>query len=417
MTAHPPWWFLHRAGELVRQRGAKAAARALRLTSAAVIAYVVARALFPHTQPLTGPLTALLVVQVTLYQTLTTGLQRVLSVVSGVLVAVLFSSVVGLTWWSLGAVIAASIVIGQLLRLGEHLLEVPISAMLVLGVSSAETAATSRVAETLVGAAVGVLVNVLFPPPLRSRSAGEAVQRLAVDAGRLLDRVAEELPQGATTEQANEWLQDVRRLDRDVLRAERAVEEARDARRLNPRAMGTLNTEPILLSGLEALEHSAVALRAMFRSIAERVRDSGGSESAYDEDLRQAFAVLLQDLAESVRAFGSLVRAEAELGERSVEAKLADALEALREARARLTELLLVDPHHDAYLWQLNGSLLAAVARVLSELDVEERARKRARWQEDAVIRSRAGRAVSRLRYTSRQVTELQRRRLRGRPR
>ena len=48
--------------------------RAGRLTLAAVAAYVVAHALFPHTQPLTGPLTALLVVQATLFSTLTTGL-------------------------------------------------------------------------------------------------------------------------------------------------------------------------------------------------------------------------------------------------------------------------------------------------------------------------------------------------------
>ena len=73
--------------------------------------------------PLIAALTALLVVQATLASTLVNGVQRVLSVVAGVALAVLLVSVVGLTWWSLGALVAASIVVGQLLRLGPHLVE------------------------------------------------------------------------------------------------------------------------------------------------------------------------------------------------------------------------------------------------------------------------------------------------------
>ena len=52
--------------------------------------------------------------------------------------------------------------------------------MLVLGVgftAGAEVAGLGRVVETLVGAAVGVLVNVLFPPAVQTRHAGQAVHR------------------------------------------------------------------------------------------------------------------------------------------------------------------------------------------------------------------------------------------------
>src|SRR3954454_11640436 len=118
----------------VRQRGRSAAFRAARITGASVAAYLVAQALgLRSPPPLIAALTALLVVQATLSGTLTNGVQRVLSVVAGVALAMLFVAVVGLTWWSLAALVAASIVVGQLLRLGPHLVEVPISAMLVLG--------------------------------------------------------------------------------------------------------------------------------------------------------------------------------------------------------------------------------------------------------------------------------------------
>ena len=109
-------------------------------------------------------LTALLVVEVTLFDIVTSGVQRVVSVVSGVLLAVGFSSLVGISWWSLGILVALSILVGQLLRLGPHLVEVPISAMLVLAVGGEETVASDRIIETLIGAAVGVAVNIVFPP-------------------------------------------------------------------------------------------------------------------------------------------------------------------------------------------------------------------------------------------------------------
>jgi hypothetical protein len=52
-------------------------------------------------------------------------------------------------------------------------------------------------------------------------------------------------------------------------------------------------------------------------------------------------------------------------------------LDSAGEARARLTELLLVDPQTDPEQWQLTGALLTAADRALRELDLDERARLR----------------------------------------
>ena len=45
------------------------------------------------------------------------------AVLAGVLIATLVSIWIGLTWWSLGAVIAASLVAAKILRLGEQAVE------------------------------------------------------------------------------------------------------------------------------------------------------------------------------------------------------------------------------------------------------------------------------------------------------
>jgi hypothetical protein len=95
------------------------------------------------------------------------------------------------------------------------------------------------------------------------------------------------------------------------------VAGAGQSRRLNLRAVGTADTTPDLRSGLDALEHSAVALRAVFRSIADRAGATPEApdpdrvpEEFHDEDLREAYATLKADLPHAVRSFGVLVGAE-----------------------------------------------------------------------------------------------------------
>jgi hypothetical protein len=408
--------------ELVRRRGRSALLRAFRLSGASVAAYLVADWLLPTYRPLLAPLTALLIVQITFYNTITDSFRRVLSVVAGVVIAVVFAATIGFSWWSLGALIAASIVIGQLLRLGPHLLEVPISAMLVLGVSisaqsaaAAETAAAARIVETLIGAAVGVAVNLLWPPPVQTRSAGAALDRFARDTGAFLDRVADEITAGVTAEQAARWVDEARRLDGYISRLDVAVVHASESRKLNPRAVGTPDTGPQLRTGLDTLEHCLVAIRGLCRTILDGAEAWPPDQEEKAAEVRKALTALLRDLGRAIRAFGAVLRVEVEgvddiahVGDKDLSA----ALDTLHVDRGTLTRLLLVDPAGDTRRWQLHGALLASVDRVLRELDVNERARLRERLRVEARRdRARAAQAARRLRASTQQVAVRRRRR------
>src|ERR1700761_657191 len=103
-----------------------------RLTATATLAYLLALLIPAGTaRPVLAPLTALLVMQASLYQTIRSAVRKVGSVTVGVLGAVAVSEFVGFNWWLLAIVIAGALLLGQLLRLGDDLLEVPISAMLI----------------------------------------------------------------------------------------------------------------------------------------------------------------------------------------------------------------------------------------------------------------------------------------------
>jgi hypothetical protein len=378
------------------------------MTGATVAAFLIADLVGLRTPPpLIAALTALLVVQTTLASTLVTGIQRVLSVVAGVALAVLFVSVVGLTWWSLGALVAASIVVGQLLRLGPNLVEVPISAMLVLGVGyagGAESVGTGRVVETLLGAAVGVLVNVVFPPPVQTKYAGQAVEKFAEEIGSLLDAAATALFAGPVSEeQAAWWLEDARRLNRHAPRVDIALAHAEESRRLNLRAIGTPAVGPGLREGLDALEHSSVSMRTLFRAIYDATRErTGVSETPdYADDVRRSAALLMVQMGRVVRAFGRLLRREIETSGEQEQRQVAETLDALRSARSEVQGLLLADSRSRHGLWELNSALLTTADRMLAELDTAAHSRLRARRDEPSA-RHRAMQAAGRLRATTR---------------
>lgn len=354
-----------------------------RLTAAAVLTYLITGVVSGGAVDLTGVLTAILVLQASAYSTLKMGIVRVGAVLAGVLIASGLAGLFGLTWWSLGAAIASALFVAKVLRLGEQAIEAPISAMLILGVTNSSVAAETRLLNTLIGAGVGVAFNLLYPPAMPTRSAADAVLRVAQATAAPLHSAAAAMSAGPIrNEQVDQWLDEVRAATRQVTAANQTVTQLKDARRLNPRALGTLDVEPVLTSGLETLEHCLLATRSLFGVLSSELPAQGERPGdPYSGDLRKAFAVILDNVGTSVVAFGELVLAETQDREDQPEQGLADNLDVLRETQAMLVELLMLDASPTSS-WLLRGSVLAAVDQVLVQLDAERRRRLHDDWRE-----------------------------------
>jgi uncharacterized membrane protein YccC len=357
-----------------------------RLTIAAVVSYLVADALFPGILDLTAPLTALLVVQASTVGTLLMGVVRVGAVLTGVLIAVGISASLGLSWWTLALVIAASLIVAMVLRLGDQTLEAPISAMLILAVSAAPgVAAEVRIANTLIGTVVGIGFSLLVPVAIPNAQASEAVRRVTRSQAALMDEVAVTLgDRPPHPEEVKAWLTWSEYIRDEVSSASASVESVRESRRLNPRALATALVYPGLRSAVDRLDRALTAERALLIAIA---RESPGGEGetpgTSGAELRRAFAVVLDDVANGLRAFGDLIDAEYGRGtsDRADEA-LARTLEIVSETRAVLTELMLleVDPREQTELWMLQGSVLSALDHVVAQLDLEHAERSTEPW-------------------------------------
>ncbi len=370
-----------------------------RLTATATLAYLLALLIPAGTsRPVLAPLTALLVLQATLYQTIRSAARKVLSVTAGVLVAAAVAQFIGFSWWQLALVIAAALVTGRVLRLGDDLLEVPISAMLIFSSAGTHVAATGRVVDTLVGAAAGLAGGLVFAGRPRVQPARSAVGDLAGQVAGLLDRMAADLVgtgiiedagrepaghqrddrAGDLSSEAGQWLARARALREEIERVDDALREAADSARLNPRALvrsagaaPVTETTVALRGGLEALEHAAVTLRGLARSFLDSTGIATEASPARDRETRVQLASVLAKLAEAIRTYGRIVQLTP-AGSESLESELAAELDEAHRLQDELADVLR--PRARAGKpseWPLRGEILAHVDRLRTGLSAD----------------------------------------------
>ncbi len=349
-----------------------------RLTTAAVLAYLITVWLIDGPVDLTCALTALLVTQTSARSSLRMGVVRVGAVLTGVLVAIGVSTWVGLTWWSLAMVIALSLILAAVLRLGEQALETPISAMLILAVGGQGIGAEIRVLTTLIGAGVGMSFNLLLPPRLPIDTAVRQVRDVArLEALSLREAGWSMMQRPVTRGEVGTWLDKVRDISGIARQAHRSVSTIEELRHLNTRSLNAPRVEPILRSGLDALDRSLFAVRGLYFLMHKEAPEISTLDDGYGDDVRAAFAVLLEHVADSVEGFGALVQADAEGADDQIDQSLAVSIDASGEAMAILTDLLMVDPRDETSLWLLRGSILVAVRQAVEPLRLQDRARLR----------------------------------------
>jgi uncharacterized membrane protein YgaE (UPF0421/DUF939 family) len=359
---------------LVRRRAQPSAVYILRLTLTAVFAYLLALQLpGGSVRSVLAPLTALLVVQATLFHTIRSAVQRVIGVTAGVLTAVAVSAYVPFSWWVLGLLIAGTLALGLMLRLREETLEVPISAMLIFSVDS-HAAASSRIIETLIGAAAGLAAGLLFAP-LRVQPAKDAIGDLSRQMADLLGEMANGLADEPDPRRAAEWLDQTRALRGEIERVDDALSQAEESVRLNPRRLRYPNPAAGLRDGVDTLERAATDLRVLARAVADSARLDSGDSPVKDAETRARLAAVIAELAASVRAYGQLIEADPEVAdapqaqaEPALSSVLEDHLEEALRQQDRLADMLATNPAERPDGWPLRGEILAHVDRLRNEL-------------------------------------------------
>ncbi|MFB8386024.1 aromatic acid exporter family protein [Microbacterium sp. NPDC055910] len=204
---------------------------------ATIAAWLVAGWLVDGPPPVFAAIAALLVVQPSVNQSLTKALERSIGVIAGVTVASALGILLGGSTW----VILLATVVALLLAWGLRMTagtanQVAISALLVLALGGTSPGyAVERIIETLLGAVIGIVVNLALVPPLAVTPARDAVESLAGELAASLDRLATALEQPQSPEQVEEVLLTARLLRPMRDKAAAALADASESLTLNPR--------------------------------------------------------------------------------------------------------------------------------------------------------------------------------------
>ncbi|GAA2574836.1 FUSC family protein [Microbacterium binotii] len=205
---------------------------------ATVAAWLLAQWLIPGPPPVFAAIAAVLVVQPSLNQSFTRAIERSVGVIAGVLLASALGLAFGNSTWVVLLAACAGLLVAWALRLSPTAsTQIAISAILVLSLGPATPDyALDRVLETLLGAAIGFVVNIAIVPPVAIAPAREATDRLSTELAASLDRLADALETQRSPGELEALMVEARLLRPMRDAAERAIGGGAESLALNPRS-------------------------------------------------------------------------------------------------------------------------------------------------------------------------------------
>lgn len=322
----------------------------LKTSAAAVIAWLLCVVILKQPLPIFAAIAALLVVQPSVSQSFSRGVERSLGVIFGVVLAYAVGLIFGTSTWIVLGVIVVALLLAWVFRLSAGSTnQIPISAMLVLSIGGLTPAyAVNRIVETIIGAVVGLIINVAIVPPVLLAPAHVAVLRLLRDCAACLDGIAVSLTTPQDRASLNELLASARALRTTQAAANSALAAGDDSLTLNPRRSRfrrVLENDGRLLDRLGVL---VTRIIGMTRAIHDN----------YEPSLTQDRVVA--DIARELTRAAHDLRL---LGEDAEGTKPGAAPE---ETPALTSPLIVVSPNPEH--WILIGSLLEDMRRVREEI-------------------------------------------------
>jgi uncharacterized membrane protein YgaE (UPF0421/DUF939 family) len=286
--------------------------RVIKSAVAAVLAWLLARLLPDNPTPILAPLTAIFSINLTIAGGMRDATQRVLGVVFGIFLAVLVSEYIGANAWAIFLVILVSFYVGRRLGLDPGgIQQIAVSALLiVLGAASTHVndAALLHLTNTLIGTAVGLILNASVSPPnylpdTRSRllEVGEAIN----DDLRTL---AEAVRTGISNDEAVTTLHLARETIARLLELDNALSQARDSLQFNLLGRRQRDVLGLYQRADEGLEHAAMQTRVMARAFADATAQEAPQSWLAPEALGGPLADLLDMAVETLDAHLARIR-------------------------------------------------------------------------------------------------------------
>ena len=350
---------------LTRERDAFVQTAKAALASA--VAWGVATEVLRVRDPVLASVAALVVVQVTLYQSVRRAIQYSAGIVAGMIGALAIGRYLGVNMLTMSLIVVFGLVIGRTLQLGTQVTQVAVTGLLVLAFGNSY--GTVRILDSVIGAAIGVLVNTAIAPPAFARTAAKELADLADDLASLCSAVAKELRAEWTHEQARDWLARSRVLGNSARAARKIAQQAEESLKYHPRKSTHLDEVHRVDEAAIALDHTASQLNSLMRGLSDLSADFSGIPRPH-RALPEELALLLDDTGKALNAFGRLQLPD-KAGPRVYE-ELSRLIKSSKPHAREAAHAMHPDDDAPTMLWSIYGSLLDDSRRMLRELDPDD---------------------------------------------
>lgn len=317
---------------------------------AAAVAYLVARQVHAP-QSFMAPYAAVFMMSETVYRSFTEAARTVATLVLGVLLAFVTVTAIPNVAVALPVAVFVGAALGRWHRLGESGIWIGVTALLMLAYGTAGDAGylQYRVIEGVLGAVIGLAVNMFVLPPLHLRDGRQAVEDVAEELEELLHAVADGLRGDWDHGNARLWRRRARELENVVRRAEDARGRSRESTKYNPRWLLRRRRETI--EGHQDLGRLYEVARQVQHITETLLAEATGSAPVAGGWFTGSYAELLDALADAVSAPASSA------------GEVADARERSRARRRELVERGEVAANGVRLDWSTQAALLLAVER------------------------------------------------------
>ncbi|MCO8182351.1 FUSC family protein [Tropheryma whipplei] len=211
----------------------------IKATCAIVIAWIASILIFPDSHPIVATITAFLAIQPSISQAFRFGAENTVGAILGTSVALILGIAFPGNYKLL--IIAGGIVgitIGWILKFGYNAIcQMVISTMFVAAIIPTNSGyAFVRVMESLLGAAVGFVVNLIIVPPIQIEPAYKKMRSLADITSSTMQGLSEALRVPDKVADTRLFNRNIELMKHGIQSADQAVEKAKESMLLNHKA-------------------------------------------------------------------------------------------------------------------------------------------------------------------------------------
>lgn len=296
-------------------------------------------------------------IRISLHKSLREGFGQIVGTAIGASVALIAVKLFSFGFISVGITIIMCAVVARALHLGEVAsVNVPVTALIVIGPGLSESTAIHRLSSTLIGAGIAIFFSYFSHSKTPVGRSIEQITSVSIKAALLLATMSEGVATGYTQKDAGNWLAKARLLIEEIPAIRAQSVEARGHARWFPTAKKD-EAEEIYIQGI-ALEHTVVQIRTIARTLFDSAVSGGIADST-----QKAIAVALSAASYAISA---KFEADGPSADDSHQSATTDA----REASSALAESLIGDAKDADQEQIVRGlSMAANIDRIADSLD------------------------------------------------